>query len=319
MHDLPDPSRDDDLRDLPILREIGVDVRAMAAEASHREHLRHARATRRRRLMVRVGVPAIAVAAVAAIAVPVLDIGGRSGLSPVEAAAAALRVADGDVLHVVLSGGAVQPDGSPQETRLQRGGSGTFLGRRSEQWYATSPLRFRISTDVVDRDGQRVGTLQGGRDESGQSWESAETGRVRRSGHARVEASLLATIGSDPVSGLGRLLESGQLREDGTVTLDSGRTARVFVAETAGAPNGQGGWTADQKTVYYADAETSRPLRVETFFRPPMNFGADVPVETRERVRRHAAGYQLTSRVDVDTFTRLDPAPNGVFSAPGNE
>lgn len=316
MPDRPDPhTTDDELRALPILREIGVEVRAHAAEAAHREQLAMARVARRRRLTIRIGGPVLAVGLAAALVLPVVDLGGQR-LSPGAAAAAALD-ADDDVLHLVLRGGAVQPDGTPQTMQIERRHGGVFLGRRSEQWHATGPVRFRIVTDAVDRDGHRIGTVESGRDGQGRSWERDTAGRVRSDDDARIDPSLLAEVGSDPVSGLRRLLESDRLRENGTATV-AGRTARVFSGETPGRSNGQGGWTADTKIVYYADAETSRPLRIEGYFRPPLHFAPDTPEEVKERTRRENSEYQLTTRLDVETFQRQRSAPTGAFQKPKN-
>ena len=197
-------------------------------------------AIRRERLRRRRGVvlrSALAVAAAAAVALGALGSLPRSGPSVVERAAAALRVADGSILHTVLVGSFVPGPGQEATTV------------RIEGWEATSPPYAQLQ---VIRSGNRRleiasvgGTVQLYDPVTNTIYTSSSQPKDSGSA-AKVEsekkAAAVAAAGSDVKATRGvasgdrylakilGLLDSGQVHEAGRVTVD-GRPAIRLVSD----------------------------------------------------------------------------------------
>jgi hypothetical protein len=206
----------------------------------------------------------VAVSAALALALTVvltttLD-GGR--VDPLEAATAAVTPSPGSVVHVVLEGGPVGPDGAPAREGLSTDGRRVegYLARRLEQWSTVEPLRFRSSQAVVRPSGERLGTFDLGLTGTGLAWtdrswdgQPARTEDVDRVAPSGDIAEVGAFRAPDPIGGLRQRLSEGTLRAEREST-EGGR--RVFrIVETAPG--------AGASVAYLLDAETHEPLEIE--------------------------------------------------------
>jgi hypothetical protein len=211
--------------------------------------IRHDRRRRRRRVVLR---SAISAAAVAAVALGVLSALPQTGPSVVERAAAALRSTDGTILHTVLAGTLTRPDG-PIDLRI-------------ETWQASAPphdqlqiisaggRRFEVAT--IDGAGQlydpQTNTIYTGplHPENAQPIDKAratkwKTGGARGEAADEAKGAIVAADDSYRAKILG-LLESGQVHEDGRVTVD-GRAAIRLVSD-------------DGNVTLLVDAESYEPI-----------------------------------------------------------
>jgi hypothetical protein len=194
---------------------------------------RDRRRRQRRNVVVR---STVTVAAVAAVALGVLGAVPRTGPSVVERAAAALRSTDGTILHTVLVGTLTRADG-PIDLRI-------------ETWQASSPphdqlqivtaggRRFEVA--LVDGVGQlydpQTNTIYTSPSQlkDAQPVDKAratkwKTGGAEAGAAGNDKGSIVAADDSYRAKILG-LLESGDVREDGRVTVD-GRAAIRLVSD----------------------------------------------------------------------------------------
>lgn len=317
-----EPTDRSDLRGLPILREIGVELRTAAAVADEHDAVVAVAHTRRRRRSVRLATTALLAGLVAATAVIVPGAIRRGPSLNVVAAASAALSSEGRVVHVVMTGGDVQPDGAPVGTGFrERGRTVARLGRRIEQWSAGRPSRFKIDTAVLTLSGRPLGTLESGLAADGSGWEAQNWPGGKVSIDPNTKSAAVDNISEpdapDAATALDRLLERGAFKKVATTSID-GRRVVELVAATTGAGNGQGGFTADTQTRYFVDADTFAPVRIEGYFRPPLHFGPGISKAVRERTIRENSGFVLTSRLDVMSYERipLDQADPDLFRPP---
>lgn len=320
-----DQHHHDGIHDLAILREIGVDLRAAAAREDERDAKAFVRA-RKRRYALRLGGASLAVSAIAVAMVLGPGIhDGAPKLDAVASAEAALSP-DGQVVHLVMTGGPVQPNGKPLSTGLRKKGKVVaVLGERVEQWSASDPVRFKLTREVLTPDGKPLGTLESGQAADGTGWEARDWSRelrVDRNPAAGTEADLSGAEAPDAATAIARLLERGAFKDRGLSSVN-GIRVRVLVATASGGSNGQGGYTADVQTRYFVNAETSEPVRLETYMRIPLHIGPGITPADRKRILSQNNDYVLSSRLDVDRYERvpLQQAPADLFKvppAPGN-
>jgi hypothetical protein len=271
---------------------------------------------RRHRTWRPVVVGATAMALAIAIVIST-DLG--SGPPDVIAEARAALEPRGDVLHLVLLGGPVTPAGRPAGELLSDSGGRTFrrLTRRTEQWSATSPLRFRSRREVVDpKTGERGSTNYGlisdgtgaGTAWSDQSWDRnpARTSTLENIAPYGDVAEVGALRTADPAGEIRRQLDAGTFTDQGTAKVD-GTTLRRLVATIPGRARGNG-YVPDQRIVYLIDAETYAPRRFELQQRAPA--GADVP----DRYKR----FVPAERFEIGTYEHLplDDATRALFAVP---
>jgi hypothetical protein len=211
----------------------------------------------------------------------------------------------------VLDGGMVQPDGTPTVSRID-GADGKPIGvlsRRIEQWATDRPLRFRIDRDVQTADGRPVGTIQSGHDDDGTSWElHTWDGSLQVTQHASPElADAIGGVPADPTATIRRLLDGGQLHQDGTTEI-AGREAVRLVADRPPAASLTEGVNAPTRIEYLVDARTFAPLELRE------------SVEMTSTVDGGAgpARYFLTSVFDVERYERLplDDVTRALFRVP---
>ncbi|MEV4420826.1 hypothetical protein AB0L40_12735 [Patulibacter sp. NPDC049589] len=317
---MPDEHPHDDLRNLTVLREIGVDLRAAAArEDQHEANLiLRARRLRHRRRFAIAGFAVSAIVAAVAIG-PGLNEDGMPRLDAVASARAALSPA-GDVVHLVMSGGPVQPDGRPQRIAITEGRRTVALqGRRIEQWMADRPQRFRTRTSTETPDGRPLGYLESGQAADGRGWElKSWNGSLRVSSRAAPDGIDLTGAGApDAASAVELLLREKRFVDRGTTTLE-GRQVRELVADHAGGSNGQGGFTADTRLRYFVDEASGEPVRIDSYFRPPLNFAPDVSAAERARITSQNSSYVLSARLTVVRYERV-PIPQAdpeIFQVP---
>jgi hypothetical protein len=315
-----DQQHHDDLHDLGVLRDIGVDLRAAAAREDQHDAallLRARRSLHRRRFAV-TGLAVTAIAATVVIG-PGIDETGTPRVDAVASARAALAPT-GDVVHLVMSGGAVQPDGRPQRTAITEGRKTVALvGRRIEQWSAARPQRFRIRTSTLTPGGRPLGYLESGQDADGRGWEARSwTPSLRVSANAATtEIDLSGSDAPDAVSAVGQLLRDRRFVDRGTVTID-GRDVRELVADQKGGTNGQGGFTADTRLRYLVNATTGAPVRIEWYLRPPLNFGPGLSAAERAPITSQNSSYVLSARLDVERYERvpISQADPDLFQVP---
>jgi hypothetical protein len=188
------PEHDDDaLRALPIFRELEAEIRRAAAREDERLAVVGSAVRRRRRFARfattrpgsgagesvadalrphpgRVAGAAVAVAALTAVAIVGPGLGSSGpALDPVASASAALSPRDG-IVHLVMTGGPVNADGTPRTTIVGEVGHVGTVGRRVELWSASDPDRFAQHTDVTSRDGNVIGTVETGIAGDGRAW-----------------------------------------------------------------------------------------------------------------------------------------------------
>jgi hypothetical protein len=196
--------------------------------------IRRDRTRHRRRLALRSG---ITVAAAAAIALGGLSAIPRAGSSAVERAAAALRAADGTILHTVLVGTLTGPDG-PKDLQI-------------ETWQASSPphdqlqivtagsRRFEVA--MVDGVGQlydsQTNTIYASPSQpnDAQTVDKARATKWKTRGAAEAGASgkekgTIVAAGDSYRAKILGLLESGKVREAGRETVN-GRDAIRLVSD----------------------------------------------------------------------------------------
>lgn len=306
---------DDKLDDLPILREIGADLRAAATRA---DGLTRRPASWRQRPRLRpsaaLGVAALAiVAGVLLVANP-----GGSRLDPVAQAQAALDTEDA-VLHMVVRGGMVQPDGSPVETMFSVGPERRLVEivRRTERWVTSRPVRTRLEQPVRTRDGTWAGAISQGTAADGTRWTRTPDGRLQTTSAAQIatlEHRAAETAGGgpsdirqDPIAGdedptvaLRRLFDSGRF-EPGAERVRDGRKVRDLVASEPGQRFENGAIRPDARTVYTVDAESFAPVEIRHYRRLPGE-----------------GQLKLSSHTVVETFERLDAddLPADLFEVP---
>ena len=196
--------------------------------------IRRQRSRRRRRVAVRGGV---AVAAAAAVALGALGALPRTGPSAVERAAAALRVADGTILHTLLVGSLVPGPGQEATTV------------RIEAWQASSPPYDQLQ---IIRSGNRrleVATVDGTvqlydpqtnivytnplQPKDADPSEKAGTTREKppaAMARSDVKAGTVVSDGDRYRLKILGLLESGKVHEAGRVTVE-GRAAIQLVSD----------------------------------------------------------------------------------------
>lgn len=186
--------------------------------------------------------------------------GGR--VDPLEAATAAVTPSPGSVVHVVLEGGPLDPDGAPSREGLSTDGRRVegYLARRLEQWSTVDPLRFRSSQAVVRSSGEPLGTFDLGLTGTGIAWTDrswddlpARIDRVDQVAPSGDIAEVGAFRAPDPIGGLRQRLADRALRAE-RESAKGGRRVVRFV-ETAPAPGA--------RVAYLVDAETHEPLEIE--------------------------------------------------------
>lgn len=303
---------DDKLEDLPILGEMGSDLRAAATRVDRRGSAR-----------LRPSAAVIVVAALAIVAVVLLVASpGGSRLDPVAQAQAALSPED-TVLHMVLRGGILQPDGSPVETLLV-GERGRRLGieRRHERWVASNPVRTRSEIPVRTPDGTPAGVISSGSGAGGTRWSRSPGGHVRTSSAELIatlerQADALASgesprdVRRDPIRGavrgdedptvvLRRLFDAGRFRP-GAERVRDGRKVRDLVASERGQQRDNGSVRPYTRTIYTVDAESFAPVEIRRYVRFPGD-----------------GELKLRSHTVIETFERLDPddLPAEFFDVP---
>lgn len=252
------------------------------------------------------GIAVLLIAVVVAIA----SLGGGNGtkLDLVAEARAALAP-DGGVVHLVLRGGRVGPDGRPLPMRIDDVDGRTVgeLSRRSEQWSTALPLRYLIRTDVLGPDGKPVATIENGRAEDGTSWEANSwEPRVRFGTSASLESDAADTVGglgADPVGTVRRLLAAGKLRPNGDATVDGRRALRL----TYTVPPTANGVVPGDRIDYLVDPSDYAPLGFEERVLPGVGPGG-----------RDASAAFLYTEIAVERFERLplDSTTRGLFVPP---
>lgn len=267
----------------------------------------------------RVPRPQIALGALAVLLVAVvvaLSSFGGSGtkLDVVAQARAALSPA-GEVVHLVLRGGRVQPDGTPITRRVETA-DGTLVGevsRQSEQWATALPLRYLLRTNVLGSDGKPVATIEVGRAEDGTSWERNSWEPRTHFGNgdslAPDAAVTVGGFGADPTGAVRRLLTDGTLRPDGEATFDGRRVLRLTgdpVPAVRDAREGRLGYRID----YLVDPGDYSPVGFRVSLQRPSAPGEDSTPK-----------YILYTELAVERYERLplDATTRALFVPPPRE
>lgn len=264
-----------------------------------------------RRPQLAVGLGAMLVLLVAVV-VAIGSLGGSSGKLDVVAQARAAISPAGQVVHLVLRGGRVQPDGEPIVKRVETADEQLVgkLSRQTEQWSTALPLRYLLRTDVLGPDGKPVATIESGRAEDGTSWESNSWERRVRFGTSDSldpdAAQTLGGSGADPTVTVRRLLSAGTLRPNGETTIDGRRALRLtYEAPPKATTPSQGplGYRFD----YLVDPEDYTPIGFRQSLQPP-----PVPGEVG------APKYILYTELVVERYERLplDATTRALFVPP---
>ncbi|MEV4419417.1 hypothetical protein AB0L40_05500 [Patulibacter sp. NPDC049589] len=261
--------------------------------------------------------PAVAIVAVVAIAGATAVATGIDGgrPDPLAAAAAALDP-DGAIVHMVIEGGVVNPDGSPAQSGLSIDGKhpAATIGRRIEQWSAGDPLRFRSDQPATTATGAPLGTISDGITADGTVWSDLSwDGRPARTSTTQEAAPYgdIADVGAfgtvDPARTIRRDLRAKRFTVGATTRVD-GRDAIELVATTVRQRGTTKAPTITERLVYLADADTYAPVGLKTYQRVE---GSMVPARDR--------GFRLRSVLRIRTYERLssDDVPAGTFRVPG--